>query len=273
GVRAPQEEDLAGELLPDHLREIRRAVAGVERAHVGVGLLELRVLAAGDRQVAHDVQAVSAARRPAVHPGDDDLGHRADESLHLEDVKTPSLCPNPGSVNGLRSLTLGVLVAAAPPDALVPAGAERPAAVLGSGAVAGQQDSPDIGRHARVVQRAIQLVDGVRAEGVANLGAVEGDSHRALRGPLQNCPVVGDVGQVETLHDGPRSRVEDLTDALFAHVSEDRPMSLRWYSVVIDCHDVAAQARWWAGVLGWQIVFEADDEVVIVPGHVTEEWL
>ena len=50
-------------------------------------------------------------------------------------------------------------------------------------------------------------------------------------------------------------------------------MSLRWYSVVIDCHDVAAQARWWAGVLDWQIIYEADDEVVIVPRHVTEEWL
>ena len=50
-------------------------------------------------------------------------------------------------------------------------------------------------------------------------------------------------------------------------------MSLRWYSVVIDCHDVAAQSRWWAGVLDWQIIFDADDEVVIVPRHVTEEWL
>jgi len=50
-------------------------------------------------------------------------------------------------------------------------------------------------------------------------------------------------------------------------------MSLRWYSVVIDCHDIAAQARWWAGVLDWQIIFEADDEVVIVPKHVTEESL
>ena len=48
-------------------------------------------------------------------------------------------------------------------------------------------------------------------------------------------------------------------------------MSLRWYSVVIDCHDIAAQARWWAGVLGWQITYEADDEVVIEPRHVTEE--
>lgn len=50
-------------------------------------------------------------------------------------------------------------------------------------------------------------------------------------------------------------------------------MSLRWYSVVIDCHDIAAQARWWAGVLDWQIIFEADDEVAIVPKHVTEESL
>jgi hypothetical protein len=50
-------------------------------------------------------------------------------------------------------------------------------------------------------------------------------------------------------------------------------MSLRWYSVVIDCHDIAAQARWWAGVLDWQIIYEADDEVDIVPRHVTEESL
>jgi len=50
-------------------------------------------------------------------------------------------------------------------------------------------------------------------------------------------------------------------------------MSLRWYSVVIDCHDIAAQARWWAGVLDWQIIYEAGDEVVIVPKHVTEESL
>jgi len=50
-------------------------------------------------------------------------------------------------------------------------------------------------------------------------------------------------------------------------------MSLRWYSLVVDCHDVAAQARWWARVLDWQTIFEAEDEVVIVPRHVTEESL
>jgi hypothetical protein len=50
-------------------------------------------------------------------------------------------------------------------------------------------------------------------------------------------------------------------------------MSLRWYSVVVDCHDVAAQARWWADVLDWHTIFEADDEVAIVPKHVTPESL
>jgi Glyoxalase-like domain len=42
-------------------------------------------------------------------------------------------------------------------------------------------------------------------------------------------------------------------------------MTLRWYTIVIDCHDVKAQSRWWAEVLDWRIAYEADDEVVIVP--------
>ena len=42
-------------------------------------------------------------------------------------------------------------------------------------------------------------------------------------------------------------------------------MALRWYTVVVDCRDVAAQARWWAATLDWQIVYEAEDEVVIIP--------
>lgn len=40
-------------------------------------------------------------------------------------------------------------------------------------------------------------------------------------------------------------------------------MSSKWYSIVMDCRDIAAQARFWAEVLGYQVVFEADDEVVI----------
>ena len=50
-------------------------------------------------------------------------------------------------------------------------------------------------------------------------------------------------------------------------------MTLRWYSVIIDCHDVAAQARWWAEALDWTIYYEAADEVVILPRHASEERL
>jgi catechol 2,3-dioxygenase-like lactoylglutathione lyase family enzyme len=48
-------------------------------------------------------------------------------------------------------------------------------------------------------------------------------------------------------------------------------MALRWYSIVIDCVDVAAQAEWWRETLGWRTAYEADDEAVIIPAHVTEE--
>jgi len=48
-------------------------------------------------------------------------------------------------------------------------------------------------------------------------------------------------------------------------------MALRWYTMVIDCGDVGAQASWWAEALGWKTAYEADDEVVIVPQHATEE--
>jgi Glyoxalase-like domain len=44
-------------------------------------------------------------------------------------------------------------------------------------------------------------------------------------------------------------------------------VGLRWYTVVIDCLDVAAQARWWRDVLDWTIAYEAPDEMVLVPPH------
>ncbi|MFX4271378.1 VOC family protein [Propionibacteriaceae bacterium Y1685] len=55
-------------------------------------------------------------------------------------------------------------------------------------------------------------------------------------------------------------------------------MALRWYTIVIDCQDVAAQARWWAEVLDWQLIHEAPDEAVIVPKDIppdplpVQEW-
>jgi predicted enzyme related to lactoylglutathione lyase len=40
-------------------------------------------------------------------------------------------------------------------------------------------------------------------------------------------------------------------------------MASSWYTVVIDAHDIHAQARFWAGVLGYDIVFEIEDEVAV----------
>ncbi|GAB3247862.1 VOC family protein [Alteromonas gracilis] len=54
-------------------------------------------------------------------------------------------------------------------------------------------------------------------------------------------------------------------------MSESNGIGLRWYTVVVDCHDVHAQARWWGQVLDWQLVYEADDEAVIVPRHATAD--
>lgn len=43
-------------------------------------------------------------------------------------------------------------------------------------------------------------------------------------------------------------------------------MKLRWYTLVIDCLDIHAQARWWAQVLDGEIVYEDDEEVCVIPG-------
>ena len=48
-------------------------------------------------------------------------------------------------------------------------------------------------------------------------------------------------------------------------------MALRWYTTVIDSTDPRTLADWWADALGWEKVYEDDEEVVIVPAYVTEE--
>ena len=40
-------------------------------------------------------------------------------------------------------------------------------------------------------------------------------------------------------------------------------MASQWHSVVVDCADIESQSRFWADVLGYQVVFAADDEVAI----------
>ena len=159
------------------------------------------------------MQAVAAAGRPAVDHRDDDLGHRADQALHLEDVQPPALGLDPPLVDGVGRGALGVLVAGAAPDALVAAGAEGPLAVaagaLGPGAVAGEQHDADVGGAAGVVEHPVELVDGVRPERVEHLGPVERHAHAAQA----HGSVVGDVGEVlEAGHLLPGVGVEGLAD-------------------------------------------------------------
>ncbi|MEU6983463.1 VOC family protein [Streptomyces sp. NPDC046324] len=40
-------------------------------------------------------------------------------------------------------------------------------------------------------------------------------------------------------------------------------MAVRMYQLAVDSHDLPAQARFWAQVLDWRILFEAEDEIVI----------
>src|SRR5699024_12688498 len=117
-----------------------------------------------------------------------------------------------------------VLLPAAAADALGAAGAEGPplggrAAALPRGrAVAGEQDDADVGGAPGVVEGAVELVDGVRAEGVEDLRPVEGDPHAAdVLGP-----VVGEVGEIlEAGYHLPGPRVEGLADVLqCTHVGE-----------------------------------------------------
>src|SRR5215470_4112042 len=104
--------------------------------------------------------------------------------------------------------TLLVAVAVRPPDPLVTARAEGPAPVLGRRPVAGEQHTSNVGRLTGMVEGGAQLVDGVRPEGVAHLGAVE----RHPDGPLIHRPVIRDVGEVEARNGPPGSRVEKLGD-------------------------------------------------------------
>ena len=69
-------------------------------------------------------------------------------------TSSPAAVPFAGSVVAL------VVVAVAPPDALVAAGGEGPPAVAGRGAIAGQDDGADVAAHAGVIQGAVELVHG-----------------------------------------------------------------------------------------------------------------
>ena len=42
-------------------------------------------------------------------------------------------------------------------------------------------------------------------------------------------------------------------------------MALRWYTTVIEARDHRALGAWWARAIGWDIRFDTEEEVVLVP--------
>lgn len=48
-------------------------------------------------------------------------------------------------------------------------------------------------------------------------------------------------------------------------------MALKWYTIVVDCQDPQAQAKWWAEALDWAVVYDTPAEAVAVPKHLLEE--
>ncbi|NJQ13653.1 VOC family protein [Streptomyces bohaiensis] len=42
-------------------------------------------------------------------------------------------------------------------------------------------------------------------------------------------------------------------------------MPVRWFSTVVDCRDVVAQAHWWAQVLDWRVAEESPEGAVVAP--------
>ena len=47
-------------------------------------------------------------------------------------------------------------------------------------------------------------------------------------------------------------------------------MSLRFYSVLIDCADPRALGNWWAQALDWEVTLDDDDEVDVAAGRDAE---
>jgi len=40
----------------------------------------------------------------------------------------------------------------------------------------------------------------------------------------------------------------------------------KWWSIVVDCGDPRSLGRWWAQVLGYTVIFDEPDEVVVAGG-------
>ena len=168
-VEVEEEPDLARPLLPDHAREIGRAVTGIEGPDPRAGLAE-----AGsrrrDREVTEHMQHVPATDSHTVDGRDDRLGQGAHEFVEVLDLEESRL--------GLAIGTGGC------PLLDVTPGAE------GLVAGAGEDHRRDALVSPCVLEGCDELIDGPSAERVVALGTI--DRHDGVGVLFDH---VGDVGE------------------------------------------------------------------------------
>ena len=224
GVIAPgKEENLTCTLITRLAREQCRSITGIKRTNIRISLHECGMLARSNREIAHNIQAVSATSRPTGNRRNNDLRHGADQALDLQNMKASRAC----GVNLLASLFHSrrglaalnfVVVAIFSADPLVATRTEGIATVARGGSVSRQNNRSDIAGHSRVVQAAIELIDGMWAECIANFWTIESNTDHGQVGALftsvdgasGNSAVVGHIGQLETLNLTPARRVKGI---------------------------------------------------------------
>ena len=207
-VIAPgKEENLTCTLIACLAREQRRAITGIKRTNICIGLHERGMLTRSNREIAHNIQAVAATSCPTGNRCNNDLRHGADQALDLQNMKASRAC----GVNllaslfhsrrGLAALHL-VVVAVFSSDPLVATRTEGITTVARGWPVSRQNNRSDIAGHSRVVQAAIELINGMWTERIANFWTIKSNTDhgqvRALLGSVAgasgNPAVVGHIG-------------------------------------------------------------------------------
>ena len=151
------------------------------------------------------MQTVSTARSPARDYANHNFGHEANKTLHFKNVQTTRAT----TINCLLGFAFGVLVAVLAPNALIAATAERPATVFRRWTIAGEEDAPNVGRHACMIKCGVELVNGVRTECVTYIWSIERDTDSAL----VDCTVIRDVGEGKARNFAPGGGVKNGRDA------------------------------------------------------------
>ena len=162
-----------GQLLADLPGQVGEAEAAVEAAHVGIGLLEPRCSALAS------VRSQTTCRLcppPAAHPVT-----RQITTFGMNRISrcTSRMCSRPARAGSMsRRSHPRRTVSRRGPGSAGHRRSRTPSRRPWATAVSGEQHDAHVGRHPGVVEHAVQLVDGVRPERVADLGPVERHPHR-----------------------------------------------------------------------------------------------